>query len=97
MIKKTNILELLIEPTHKNFKYFFNEFHPYYYDMTGNFFNEFHPYYYDMTGNNIPCYKEYMRLIECLKNNKNEKKLMCKIKYYDLINCLKKNGLNNNE
>ena len=79
MTKKTNILEIPIEPIQKNFNYFLNEFHP---------------YYYDMTGNNIPCYKEFMSLIECLKDNKIENKLICKTKYYDLIDCLKKNGLN---
>ena len=50
-----------------------------------------HPYYLDMSGKDIPCLQEFMKLMECIKINKNQIS-SCNNKYYDLKTCLKKKG-----
>ena len=53
-----------------------------------------HPYYLDMSGNNMPCYAEFVMLMECVKKQSAEKMTIsdCLPQYRAFVTCLKKQG-----
>ncbi len=57
--------------------------------LSPNRYSNWHPFYLDVSGNNVPCFLEFMKLMECLQSNNTSK---CHSQYDNLVKCLHKQG-----